>query len=169
MNSAKSARSSTEVSVSEVGGHVVSRVEETVQGVDTLEVVHDTKGEGSLQPGGGVDPVRELRGEAPDLIHVSLTTITGEVLIGELGDPDGLAIGIVELLSEINAVLRSGGVAVEGNGMDGAVGAGLEELLVPVSTSLVVGASRGDESVTLVHERLEVLAPELSSRVGGHV
>lgn len=47
--------------------------------------------------------------------------------------------------------------------------AGLEEASHPVETSLIIGASRGDEVVTRVLQRVDILLPERSTIRGAHV
>lgn len=44
-----------------------------------------------------------------------------------------------------------------------------KELLVPVQASLVIGASRGDQLVAFVLERIDVRLPHVSTIRGTHV
>lgn len=45
----------------------------------------------------------------------------------------------------------------------------MEEASHPVETSLIIGASRGDEVVTRVLQRVDILLPERSTIRGAHV
>lgn len=72
-------------------------------------------------------------------------------------------------ISVVDDGLSIGCVGVESDRVDVAAAASSEELLVPVKTTLVIGARGRDQLVTLVLERVDVLLPETSSIRRAHV
>lgn len=84
-------------------------------------------------------------------------------LASGLSDPDGLAEGVEVVLRVVDHTLSAGSVVVNGDGVDGATLAGVDEVLHPLLSVRAVGASRGDQSVATVLQGLDVLLPEAGS------
>lgn len=76
-----------------------------------------TEGECTLHPGLGREEGHDGLVEAPDLVHVGLSSST-EVLACELGEGHGLAVLLVPVLDERDEVLWVGVVEVDSHDID---------------------------------------------------
>jgi hypothetical protein len=150
------------------GSGVAIGCEELIEGVDVGHVVEGTEGEVMRNPGGAIHEALDSLHEVPDLTFITLSTST-EVLAGKLGRPDGKVESVVHILEVLNHLLGVGAVEVDSKTIDSATLASSKEVLLPLLAGGGVGASRGDESVTLSFERLNMLLPELSSTLRRHV
>lgn len=134
-----------------------------------MKVTHNTEGEGTLHPLSVVNEAGDSGSKSVDLILIILSTSAAEVLVSELGNPNWFAVEVVQLSGVGDESLSIIAVKVEGDGINLATSAGLEETSHPIETSLVIRASRRDEVVALTAQRVDVLLPELSSLFWGHV
>lgn len=156
------------VVVGKISGLVIAG-KKSVGSVNALKVTHNTEGEGSFHPRGVVNKVDDGRSKSINFIQAGLATSAAEVLVSKLSNPDGQVVEVVQLSGIGDEILSVSAVEVEGDGINLATRAGLEETSHPVKTSLVIGASRGDEVVALVLQRVDVLLPECGAILGAHV
>ena len=127
-----------------------------------------TEGEVAKNPVGVLEEGGDGSLERPDVVHARLRT-TVEVLVGELGDEDGVAEAVVVVGDVVDEVLRVDVVPVDGLGIERAALALVVELLHPLLAGGVARGGRGDELVAEVLLRLDVLLPELDGLLRRHV
>lgn len=155
------------VVVGKRSGRVIAR-KERVGGVDTLKVAHKAEGEGNFKPRSAVNKVGYSASKSINFILAGLCT-AAEALVSKLSNPDRQVVGVVQLGGITDEILSISPVEVEGNGINLATRAVLEEASHPVKTGLVIGASRGDEIIAFVFQRVDILLPKRSTIRGAHV
>jgi len=133
-----------------------------VENIDALHVMHDTESEVLGDVVGAVHPASDCVHESLNLGSVTLSTST-KVLASKLGDPDGPVEGGMEILAIADECLRISAIPMEGNGINGATTAIVDEGRQPNFTTRPGGDSGGYKVVALALEGLEVLLPEGSS------
>jgi len=144
-------------------------VHKLVEAVDTLHVFHDTEGEVGGDPIGLVHVGSDGAHEVVNLVLTALSTAV-EVLASKLGGVDREFVCIMPVLDVLDETLGRNVVIMNGNAVKSAASIARSQERVHPSLTVRVGrGGRGDESVTLVLERFNVLLPEASTVRRRHV
>jgi len=154
----------SEVVPAEVGWLPVAS-HKLVENVDTLHVMHDTKGKVLGDIIGAIHPAGDRVHEVLDLASVTLST-SSKVLTGKLSDPDVPVEGGMEILAVLDECLRISAIPMDGNGINRAASAVIKEVLQPSFAARSGGDCGRHEVVAFALKGLEVLLPEGSSVAG---
>jgi len=153
-----------EVGPAEAVGRSVT-AHELVVVVDVDHVVHRAEVSVFLDPGSGFHPGNGLLKEVPNLSGRALVSAV-EVLASVFGDPNVGVEGVVPVGDVVNELLNPDIVPVDGEEVDGAALASVDEVVHPVLSGGSRGSSGSAETVTLSLEGLHATLPEVGGRAG---